>query len=142
MSTREDILQALFAKLGTLTGPTVLRNEVLPEKVPAGGLLILRDGDPGEPEVLLSPINYYWTHRAELEVIVSKPAAADRDDLLDDILVAIAAALADDRTLGGKCDHMAAYAPQPSTLQIEGAPPFKGVIVPIELLYTTTDPLG
>ena len=28
----------------------VERNSVLPEKVPDGGLIILRDGDPGEPK--------------------------------------------------------------------------------------------
>jgi hypothetical protein len=34
---------------------TGLHGEVLPERVPAEGLLILRDGEPGEPEVTLSP---------------------------------------------------------------------------------------
>ncbi len=45
---REAILTALPA--------TALRGEVLPERVPANGLLILRDGGPGEPEVTLSPL--------------------------------------------------------------------------------------
>ncbi len=48
---RETILQALLAALQTVPGATVLREEVLPERVPAGGLVILRDGDPGTPEV-------------------------------------------------------------------------------------------
>ena len=47
MTTRETVLQALFEQLQTIVGPKVLRNDGLPEKVPAGGLLILRDGDPG-----------------------------------------------------------------------------------------------
>jgi hypothetical protein len=32
-------------------GAKVLRNAILPEKVPAAGVLILGDGDPGPPEV-------------------------------------------------------------------------------------------
>ena len=53
-STRETILSALHALLQTQAAP-VLRGEVLPERVPAAGLLILRDGDQGEPAVTLSP---------------------------------------------------------------------------------------
>jgi hypothetical protein len=34
-------------------GATVDRNSVLPEKVPAGGLVILRGGDPDEPRQAL-----------------------------------------------------------------------------------------
>ncbi len=54
---RETILAALLARLASLPA-TVLRGEVLPERVPAEGLLILRDGEPGEPEVSLSPLAY------------------------------------------------------------------------------------
>ena len=55
MSTpREAILAALHAVLRTLPA-TALRGEVLPERVPSAGLVILRDGDPGEPDVTLNP---------------------------------------------------------------------------------------
>ena len=52
---RETILSALHARLSALpvTDP---RGDVLPERVPAAGLLILRDGEPGQPEVTLSPL--------------------------------------------------------------------------------------
>ena len=52
---REDVLAALQARLLALPA-TTLRREVLPERLPDGGLLILRDGEPGEPEVTLSPL--------------------------------------------------------------------------------------
>ena len=68
-TTRETILQALHALLQTQPAP-VLRGEVLPERVPAAGLLILRDGDPGEPAVTLSPLRYHYQHRAEIEAVV------------------------------------------------------------------------
>ena len=64
-SPRETILTALHARLKTLAAP-VLRGDVLPERIPATGLIILRDGKPGEPEVALSPLTYFYEHRAEL----------------------------------------------------------------------------
>ena len=45
---RETTLTALHTRLQTLPA-TALRGEVLPERVPAEGLLILRDGEPGSP---------------------------------------------------------------------------------------------
>jgi len=55
---REAILAALHARLSTLPA-TALRGDVLPKRVPAAGLLILRDGEPGKPEVTLSPLAYH-----------------------------------------------------------------------------------
>ena len=54
-STRETILAALTAQLAARAGAEVRRNATLPERVPAEGLVILRDGNPGEPDVTLSP---------------------------------------------------------------------------------------
>jgi hypothetical protein len=67
-TTRETVLAALHARLQPLSART-LRDEVLPERIPAVGLIILRDGQPGEPEVTLSPLRYHYQHRAELEVV-------------------------------------------------------------------------
>ena len=66
---RETILAALHARLSVLPA-TALRGDVLPERVPADGLLIMRDGEPGEPEVTLSPLRYHYQHRAEIEAVV------------------------------------------------------------------------
>lgn len=61
---RETILQALHAALQISPLATVLRGAVLPERIPSGGLLILRDGDPGAPDMTLSPLIYHYQHRA------------------------------------------------------------------------------
>ena len=52
-TTRETILTALTDLLSTIPHVPVLRGEVLPERVPPAGLMILRDGNPGEPGVTL-----------------------------------------------------------------------------------------
>lgn len=62
-SQRETILAALRTRLSALPA-TALRGDVLPERVPAEGVLILRDGEPGEPEVTLSPLAYHFQHSA------------------------------------------------------------------------------
>ena len=56
---RETILTALADLLRTVPHVPVLRGEVLPERIPPLGLMILRDGDPGEPGVTLSPLMYH-----------------------------------------------------------------------------------
>ena len=135
---RETILTALHARLSALP-TTALRGEVLPERVPAGGVVILRDGDPGEPEVTLSPLRYHYAHRAEIEAVVQ---GTDRDVAFDTLCARIGAALAADRTLGGLCDWVEAEAPQPVDLPIEGAASLKAAVVPIMLHYSLADPLG
>jgi hypothetical protein len=142
MTKRETILQVLFASLQTIKGPHLLRNEPLPEKIPAGGLIILRDGDLGEPEVTLSPLSYYWNHNASAEVLVQHANAARRDAMLDDLFQKIAAAVAADETLGGLCDRATPFPPDISNLAIDGAPSIKAAIIPIELVYTTDSQLG
>ena len=141
-TTRETILQALLAALQTVSGATVLRGAILPERIPAGGLLILREGDPGTPEVTLSPLQYHYEHRAKVEVIVQGKTPAARDAAFDTLLAELATAIAFDRTLGGLCDWVEAEAPQPVDLPVEGAEALKAAIVPIILTYTTADPLG
>ena len=135
---RETILTALHARLLTVPAVT-LRGEVLPERISTEGLLILRDGEPGEPEVTLSPLIYHYQHRAEIEAVVQ---GADRDVAFDALCASIGTALAADRTLGGLCDWVEAEAPQPVDLPVEGAASLKAAVIRVSLFYTTRDPLG
>ena len=139
MSTREAILAALFTSLQTIIGPKVLRNDVLPQRIPAGGILILRDGDPGEPEVTLSPLTYHYEHRAEIEVLVQQKT--NQDAAFDTLTVAIGTKIESNRTLGGLCDWCEGLAPAPVELRLEGGEPMKAAVVPVMLVYSTTHPL-
>ena len=142
-SKRETILAALHARLQTLA-TTTLRDEVLPERIPATGLIILRDGKPGWPEVTLSPLTWFYQHRAELEVVIQSGNGRDAlaDTLADALAGAIGAQLAADRTLGGLCDWVEAEAHEPVDLPIEGAASLKAAVIPVVLHYSTADPLG
>jgi hypothetical protein len=141
-SKREAVLQRLFEVLAGIAGPKVLRNEILPERVPAAGVIILRDGDPGEPEVHLSPPAWLYEHRAELDVAVEGGTAAARDAAFDALVSAIGAAIVAERTLGGLCDWVEAEAPEPADIVVEGAPGLKGAIIAVNLHYGTADPLS
>ena len=137
-TTRETVLAALHARLQPLAAFT-LRDEVLPERIPAAGLIILRDGQPGEPDVTLSPLRYHYQHRAEIEAVVQ---GADRDAAFDILTASIGTALAADRTLGGLCDWVEAEAPRPVDLPVEGAASLKAAVIPVVLHYSTADPLA
>ena len=52
-SKAEQVLEVIKALLETVPGAVVERNSALPEKIPGGGLIVLRDGDPDEPEQAL-----------------------------------------------------------------------------------------
>lgn len=137
-TTRATILAALHARLSALPA-IALRGDVLPERVPADGLLILRDGEPGDPEVTLSPLAYHYQHRAEIEAVVQ---GADRDADFDSLCASVGAALAADRTLGGLCDWVEAKAPRPVDLPVEGAASLKVAVIPVVLHYSTADQLA
>ena len=139
MSKREDILAALLIQLAGVAGATVSRNIALPTRIPAAGLVILRDGTPGEPEVSLSPLTYHYDHEAVVEVIVKGEATQDAQ--FDAICVAIGARLAANRTLGGLCDWLEGAAPDPTEIITEGGEPMKGAAVTITLTYSTTNPI-
>lgn len=141
-SKSETVLQALLAALQAHApaGALVLRSETLAREVPPAGMMILRDGAPGEPEVLLSPPSYWYDHRADLEVIVDGATDA-RDAVFDALKLSVAAALAADRTLGGLCDYAIGAAPEAVDLPIEGAEGMKAAVIPIVLSYGTPDPL-
>ncbi len=135
---RETILAALQARLQPLAS-LVLRGDALPKRVPANGLLILRDGEPGEREVTLSPLAYHYRHRAEIEAVFQ---GADRDAAIDTLTASIGTAAIADRTLGGLCDWVEAEAPRPVDLPVEGAASLKAAVIPVVLHYSTADPLA
>ena len=144
MSVRENALARLKTVLDGVSGsPTVTRNESVPVKIPAGGLVALFDGVAGEADVVLSPTIYYYEHRAEIEVVVQNKSAATRDTALDTLLVAISTAVNADTTLNSTVDLARLEAPEFEELgDIEGADDLKAAIVPVIHHYNTTDPLN
>lgn len=141
MSKREEVLQALFERLLALKNVDVRRNEVLPLKIPASGLVVLRDGNIGEPTILLSPPCFLYQHRAEIEVVVQQTSAADNDAQLDCVLEKIGQLIMSNVTLSGLIDHMHAAPPEFIEQLVEGGLNIKGATVPIVLEYSSINTL-
>ncbi len=142
MTLRERVLVALFTRLQTIPLAAVRRNEALPQAVPAGGLVILRDGDPGDPDVTLNPRTEFYTHRAEIESFVAQPTGGGGEALLDSLLTEIGTALATDRSLGGLAENLTWSAPETSVLAIEGAAPILTARITVTIEYLVSDPLA
>ena len=83
-STREQILSALFSAIQTIASAhvKVYRNMDKPQKID-DGLIIMRDGESGEPEILLSPLTYIYQHQVQLEISVQNADASVRDSQMD-----------------------------------------------------------
>ena len=141
MSKREQILQALFEKLQTLENIPVKRNETLPQVIPEAGIVMLRDGRQGEPEIILSPPICIFKHEAEVEVIVQAAQPEGRDRKLDDVLERLGVLLSSDVTLRGLTDYVYPKPPEIIDEYIEGAPTIKAAVIPVVLEYSTTNAL-
>jgi hypothetical protein len=142
-SKAERVLDALKALLQALPDVSVERNSVLPEKIPDGGLIILRDGDPGEPEQALGGFgSTYYQHAVEVEVYVEEGDAAARDATFDALLQEIGTALEADPTLGDLVFGLTYGWPEPAIEAIAGAPAIKSATLTLTVDYETDAPLS
>jgi hypothetical protein len=142
-SKAEQVLEALRGLLDLVPGVVVQRNSVLPEKIPGGGLIILRDGDPGEPEQALGGFgNAYYQHAVEIEVYFEEGVAAARDAVFDALLQQIGVALEADPTLGGLVFGLTYGRPEPAIEAVAGAPAIKAATLTVTVDYESDAPLS
>jgi hypothetical protein len=142
-SKAEQVLEALRAVLETVPGATVERNSALPEKIQGGDLIILRDGDPGEPEQALGGFgSTYYQHAVEIDVYVEEGDAVARDAAFDALLQQIGVALEADPTLGGHVLGLTYGRPEPAIEAVAGAPAIKSATLSVTIDYETDAPLA
>ena len=112
--------------------------EVLPERVPAAGLLIPGDLATWRAGGDALPLRYHYQHRAEIEAVVQ----GRRDAAFD--------------TLGRRHRRSARRrpharrplrlgrggSPRPVDLPVDGAATLKAAVIPVVLHYSTADPLA
>ena len=142
-SKAEQVLDALKALLETVPDAVVERNSVLPEKIPPGGLIILRDGDPGEPGQALGGFgSTYYQHAVEIEVYLEEGDAAARDAAFDALLQGVGTALETDPTLDGLVFGMTYGRPEPNIEAVAGAPAIKTATLTVTVDYESDAPLA
>lgn len=141
-SKREQVLVAILALVeGALPGATVKRNRDKPDFTGPGGIVIIRDGDLSESEVLLSPLTYIYDHHIQLEIAAFEANGVKANDAIDIMMVSIGTAIMADRTLGGLCDWIDAAPPVTDNLDAEGVAPGRWADAAILATYATSNPL-
>jgi hypothetical protein len=142
-SRREEVVQAVLQLVrDALPNAEVERDAPWPQRAQPGGLVIVRDGDPGPAEECFSPRSYTYRHEIEVEVF-GPEGAADRHEVLDSMLVALGGAVAADPSLGGLCDWFeVAGAPSPDDVTTQNGQPVRAATVALTAEYTTTNPLA
>lgn len=144
MSSAEGVLAAAFALLSAELSPlgvTVLRDEYLPQAIPPAGLVILRPGESGDPDICLNPRTEYYQHRAEVEIftLAPIPPAPTKEETIYAIFSRIEAAVDRDPGLGGTAIFTRADILELETLDIEGAPEILAGTFDLVIEYETQD---
>ena len=143
LSKFELIMSGLVEGVGNIINATVERNSVVPEKIPPGGLIILRDGDPGEPETTLGGFgNVYYSHNIEIELYIEEGDVTVRDTTFDTLVQSIGTVLRTNPTLDGLVFGMSYARPETDTEAVTGAPAIKTGTIIVTVEYETISLLG
>ena len=143
ISKTEQILGVLKSRLEAISDVTVERNSAVPEKIPAGGLIILRDGTADEPEQPLGGFGGVYCHQdAEIEIYVENGDPTARDVAFDDLLQQIGVVLEADPTLGGLAFGLTYGRPEIDTEAVIGGPAIKAGTLIIAIEFEADTPLG
>jgi hypothetical protein len=145
VSKRLDVLTAVKALVASALPGADLRglanDAERPKRIPPDGLVIIRDGDPGEPNIDLSPPAYHYAHLIPIE-LASCQSAGDLRAIIDTMAAAIGAAVLADRTLGGLCDFLDVEALSIVDLIVAGGATQLGGQFNIIAQYSAPSPLG
>ena len=141
MSARETAIAALHSWLVMSLAvrnpaPVVLRGETVPQRIPAGGLVVVRDGQTVEETPILSPLAWQIEHRAEVEITVAGETPAARKTLLNALLVDVAAAITTNRTLSGAVEWAQPGSASFEDVEFEGAAAARAAAIPLTLWFT------
>jgi hypothetical protein len=146
VSKRLEVLAAVKVLVTTAAPGALVQGfdgaDAASTRPPVGGLIVIGAGDPGDPEITLSPITYFYGHGITVQVIAADEAAVDA------LLSAIGAAVEADRTLGGLCDWLdvtAAGTEDIASYDERGVlitRPARGGSFMIMASYSTSSPLG
>lgn len=140
-SKAEAALLALQDLLETTAVP-VQRNTPIDVVLTMGrlGLIILRDGEPGEAEITMSPLAYQYDHATEVEVF-APDGAESPTAWLDRVGQEIGRSIAANRTLSGAVEWADIQPGRGVDLPSAGEAPIKATSFSVMLTYITLTPL-
>lgn len=139
----EDAVKALVKRalpVATVIGMDL--EEAKPTMIGELGQVIVRSGDPGEPEVDLSPPTWWWERSFPIELAAKDEPSRPAKTVLAAMAMAIGAEIAADPYLAGLCSWLDASAPVSGEVDQRGAAPIAWCDFAILASYSTTSPLG
>jgi hypothetical protein len=144
VSSREAAIAALHLAISTALAsrpptPQVLRGGTVPQRIAAGGLVMIQDGETVEETAILSPLRWQIRHVAAVVVVAPGVTPEVRAAALDALLVDIADAVVADRMLGGAVEWAQPESPSFDDLDFDGAAAIRAASVPVSLWFTTTE---
>lgn len=141
-TTFDGIADAIVSAIAAeLANATVGRNMVDAERVPEGGLIIVDDGDPGEPEYILGGSSVWYSHTVGISVFSQSDDQATRDELFSELCAGIGDAIEADRSLGGLCRVTKYKAPYAEAIVAENGQSIKNGVILVTVDYMTDSPL-
>lgn len=141
-SQAEKILDKLKALIDAASTAKIERNSAVPEKIPPNGLIIIRDGNPGDPEYVLGGFsNVYYSHNIEIEIYIQDGAPAQRDRKFDELMQTVGTVLENNPTLDGLVAGLTYARPDTHTQPIDGGPAIKAGVIMLMAEYETPTPL-
>lgn len=138
MSKRESAILALKDALSAPATFEVQRNTAIPTSPLSQGLVVIRDGESGDPDITMSPTEYHYEHQIQLEVFA---VGADLDLALDNLLGQIANIAEADKTLGGFVESLYLTAPN-FDLTVDSSIRCKAASINVVVFYSTFSPLN
>ena len=144
LQVRSAVLALVTAACPTLDVRGFTSDAAKPERIPAAGMIVGDPGDPGEPEMEMSPLTYIYTHHMPIEVMVPVASGADAaaEAALDAALVAIGTAVIANRTLSGLCQFLDVTAATVASDDVANAVPVRVASFDIVAEYAVNNPLG
>ena len=106
MTVADQAWTAVYTAIDTaLPMALVLRNEPLPQQIPADGLALVNDGTLGDPEITFGVRTYYFDDAVtEVTLYAAAELEVDRRTEARAMIDAVTEQVTSDRTLGGVVD--------------------------------------
>lgn len=137
-SKRESVIRELVSILEARNTFEVQRNTAVPVQPTKKGLVVVRDGDPGDPDVTMSPLEYHYEHPILVELFI---AGGDLDESLDSLLVDFGQTLEANKTLNNSVDTSYLTAPN-FDLTVDSGVHCKAASLNVVVFYSTYSPLN
>jgi hypothetical protein len=114
-----------------------------PERIPPTGRIVIRAGDPGDPEIDLCPPTYNYLHQIPIEAafLADPILQLTAEEVLDANIERLSDAIKADRTVGGEVAYLDGYSPETGDLYVPGAVIPRAADLVLSAAYSTPDPL-